>query len=71
MFSKPSDIKCSFVRSNFVLFRIIRIAEVYSEPSRTSKMELFAKLVLGFQLITIFIKSSILYIRLGFEYAKE
>ena len=71
MFSRPSDIKCSFVSSNFVLFRIIRTAEVYSEPSRTSTMELFAKIFKGFQLLTIFIKSSISDIRLGFEYASE
>ena len=71
MFSRPSDIKCSFVSSNFVLFRIIRTAEVYLEPIRTFTMELFAKIVKGFQLLTIFIKSSILDIRLGFEYASE
>ena len=48
MFSRPSDIKCSFVSSNFVLFRIIRTAEVYSKPSRTSTMELFAQISKGF-----------------------
>ena len=32
----------------------------YSEPYETSKMELFAKIVNGFQLFTIFAKSSIL-----------
>ena len=71
MFSKPSDIKCSFACSNFVLFRIIRIAEVYSEPCRTSKMELIAKIVKGFQLFTVIIKSSILDIRMCFEWASE
>ena len=45
--------------------------EAYSEPSQTSKMELFARIIKGFQLLTIFIKSSILDIRLGFEYASE
>ena len=59
MFSRSSDRKCSFEYSNFVLFRIIRIAEVYSEPSQISTMELFAKIVKGFQLFTIFIKSFI------------
>ena len=71
VFSRPSDIKCSFVSWNFVLFRIIRTAKVYSETSQTSWMELFAKIVKSFQLLTIFIKSSILDIRLGFEYASE
>ena len=60
MFSRTSDIKCSFVSSNFVLFRVIQTAEMYSEPSRTSTMELFAKIVIGFQLLTIFMKNSIL-----------
>ena len=69
MFSRPSDTKYFFVSSNFVLFWIIQTAEVYSEPSRTSTMELFAKIVIGFQLLTIFIKSFILDILLGFERA--
>ena len=62
MISRLSEIKCSFVCSNFVLIQIVSIAEVYSEPSNTStiKMELFAKIVKGFQLLTIFIKSCIL-----------
>ena len=71
MFSRPSDIKFFFVSLNFVLFGIIRTAEVYLEPSRTSTTELFAKIVKGFQLLTIFIKTSILDTRLGFEYAFE
>ena len=37
-----------FVCSNFVLFSIIRTAEVYSEASRTFTMEPFAKIVKGF-----------------------
>ena len=36
MISRSSDIKCSFVSLNFVLFRIIRTLEVYSEPIRRS-----------------------------------
>ena len=48
MFGRPSNMKCSFACSNFVIFRIIRIADVYSEPSRTFTMELFAKMVKGF-----------------------
>ena len=71
MFSRPSDIKLSSAFLNFILFRIIWTAEVYSEPSRTSTMEHFAKIVKGFQLLTIFIKSIILDIGLCFEYASE
>ena len=71
MFSRPSDIKCSFVSSHFVSFRIIRTTEVYWESNWTSTMKLFAQIVKGFQLLTIFIKSSTLDIRLGFEYASE
>ena len=48
MFSRPSNIKYSFICSNFVLFRIIRIVEVYSKHSRTFTMELFAKIFKGF-----------------------
>ena len=48
MFSRPSDIECSFVSSNSVLFRIIRTAEVYSKPSRTSTMELYGQISKGF-----------------------
>ena len=39
-------------------------AEAYSEPNRTSKMGHFAKIVNGFQSLTIFAKSSILDDRL-------
>ena len=52
MFIRPSDIKYPFVCSNFVSYRIIRIAEMYSEPSRKSMMELFTKKVTGFQPLT-------------------
>ena len=38
-------------------------------PSRTSKIELFAKIISGFQLLNIFAKSSILDVKLGFESA--
>ena len=71
MFSRPSDIKCSFACSNFVLLWIIRIAEIYSELSRQSTMERFSKIFKGFQLLTTFIKKSILDIRLGFECASN
>ena len=38
MFNRPSNIKSFFVCSNFLLLRITRIAEVYSEPSPTFTM---------------------------------
>ena len=44
-------------------------SEVYSEPCQTYKMEIFGKMVNGFQLLTIFSPSSILYVRLGSKYA--
>ena len=47
------------------------ISEAYSEPSRTSKMKLFAKIDHGFQPLTIFLKSSILDVPLDSEYASE
>ena len=37
-----------------------RFAEVHPEPSQTYKTELFTKIVNSFQLLTIFVKSSIL-----------
>ena len=71
MFTRPSDIICSFVSLNFVLFQIVRTVDVYSEPTQTSTMQLFAKIIIGFQLFTTFLKSSMLDIRLGFGYASE
>ena len=44
------------------------IPEVYSEPSQTSRMELFAKTMNGWKLWIIFAKSYILDVRLGSEY---
>ena len=43
----------------------------YSEPSQTSKMELFSKIVNGGKLLAIFPKSSILDVWQGSEYAFE
>ena len=72
MFSRPSDIKCSFVSSNFVLFRIIRTAEVAIQRNIQNPVEhLRWSFLHSFHLSAIFIKSSILDIRLGFEYASE
>ena len=42
-------------------------SEAYSEPSLISKMELFAKIVKGFQPLSIFAKNSILDVPLGSE----
>ena len=43
-------------------------SEVYSEPSQTSKMEIFAKIVNSQKSWTIFTESSILDVQLGSEY---
>ena len=39
-----------------------KITKAYSKPYQTAKIELSAKLVNGFQTLTIFVKSSILRI---------
>ena len=51
--------------SNFMAYLLL-IKEAHSEHSQTSKMELFAKMVNCWELLTIFAKGSIL---LGSEYA--
>ena len=43
----------------------------HSEPSQTSKIELFVEIVKAFQPLTIFAESSILDILLCLEYASE
>ena len=55
-----------FIHS-YVFLLIAPLLDPYSEPSQTSKMELFAKLVKGFLPLTVFAKSYILDIWLGFE----
>ena len=45
--------------------------EAYSEPSQTSKLEVFAKIVNGFSFLTIFAKSSIVDIWKDSEFASE
>ena len=52
---------------NYVFLLIAPLLDPYSEPSQTSEMELFAKLVKGFLRLTVFAKSYILDIWLGFE----
>ena len=59
---------CMFI---FCLISNYSNSRAYSEPSQTSTMELFGKIVKDFQLLTILIKISILDIRLGFEYVSE
>ena len=43
----------------------------YSEPSETSEMELFAKIVDCVQPLTIFAKHLILFVSQGYEYASD
>ena len=43
--------------------------EVYTEPCKTNKVELFAKLISDWKQLTIFGKSSILVVWKGSEYA--
>ena len=46
-------------------------SELYSGPCQTSKMEYFTKLVIGFQPLTIFAKSSILGVEQGSQSVSE
>ena len=50
---------------------LLELPETYLEPYQASKMERFAKMLNGFQLLTIFAKCTILYIRQGSEYTSE
>ena len=47
------NIYCQVLYSLSECFR----SEAYSEPRQTSKMDLFAKIVHGFRLLTIFVKA--------------
>ena len=49
----------------------LRIWINYTQFSQISKMELFAKIVMDFELLTIFAKSSISDVRLGSKYASD
>ena len=55
--------------SFFCFKNVFEFPEAYLEPSRTSKMELFAKIVYGFQLSNLSAKSSILDVRVPSECA--
>ena len=46
------------VRYHLQQKKLIKNTEAYSEPSHTCKMELFAKMVNGFHLLTVFHKAS-------------
>ena len=48
------------MRQGLIIIQRKTSAEAYSAPSQTSKMELFAEIVYGFQQLTDFTKSSIL-----------
>ena len=61
---------CNDIRFRYVFcFRLF--ADAHSEPSQTFKMKLFAEIVNGFQVLTIFAKSSISDVALGSEYASD
>ena len=47
------------------------LSEAYLETSQTSEMEIFAKVVNGYQSFSIFAKSSILVVWLDFEYTSD
>ena len=53
----------------FVVLSEYNSSETHLEPSQTSKMEFFAKIVNGWKLLNNFAKSSILVVSQGFEYA--
>ena len=62
--------------SSFHIFQLILVkkekgTEVNTEPTRATKMQLFAKIVNGFQMQSIFAKSYILDVRLGSGYASD
>ena len=48
-------------------FQELLLTKTYSEPSQTSKITLLPKIFNGFQLLTIFTKTSTLDVRVGFE----
>ena len=54
---------------DFSLGTVFAWLEAYLELCQTSKVELFAKMVNGEKLLTVFVKSSILAVWQGSEYA--
>ena len=72
MFSRSSDIKYFFTCSNlFCLISNYSNRRGVFRIQSKSMMGLFAKIVNGFQPLTVFAKSSILDVRLGFKYVSE
>ena len=74
----PCEFHCSLIKACSLckgtckwqtVLETLKTPKAYSEPSQTSKIEPFAKIVYGFQLLTIFAKRSILDFWLGSEYA--
>ena len=63
--------KCIFITLNKLLVMRRWSLHAYSEASRTSKMELIAKIVNGWKPLTVFAKRFILDVWLGSEYASE
>ena len=49
----------------------VQKSDAHSEPSEASKMEVFAKIVSNWKPLTVFIKSSMLDVWLGSEYASK
>ena len=59
---------CNTKQAGSVMFKINnKTTEAFSEPSQTSKMELFTKILSGFQILTIFEESSISEVWMGSE----
>ena len=56
-FYRTPPVGASFTQD---LSAVLNVAGAYLEPSQTSKMKHFVKIVYGFQLLTIFAKSTIL-----------
>ena len=65
---RPHDVQY-FETTNKQNTFVEKISEVYSKHCQTFKMEIFAKIVNGFQPLTFFAKSSIVEVWQGSEYA--
>ena len=63
-----TDVLCPGRSPNRCSVKSVSEQTVHSESSKTSKMQLFVKIVNGWKLLTIFLKSSIRNVWLGSEY---
>ena len=64
--------KCINQTKNIIKCQMsIENSEAYLEPCQTSKTDIFAKIINGFQSLTIFAKSSITDIWQGYENVSE